>query len=391
MNRRVFTVFRKEVKDNIRDQRSLMSSFLLPVFYPILLALIMGMTSKKVKSSKGKVVKLAVVGAEHAPAVVRHLQQLKIKVIPVKNGLRALVKKGTYKVGIKIPKDFAKTFRSAKPAKITMVVDKSRRWGKTSSLRVHRALAGYAQKIGALRLVARGIHPQVVRPIAIQTIDTATQRDYAAMLFSALPIFLMIIIFIGGLYVAIDTTAGEFERGSLEPLLVNPLTRFEFLLGKYLAVVLFATSGLLLSMFGFGLVPLLISTEALGFQIQLSPLVLAQIFLLCIPLACLASAVQMLLATFSKSFKEAQAKLSIMMMVPIVPGLMLMFLTLKPKLWAMMVPTLGEQLLINELLRGNPIPPLFFVVVYASTVFYTALSLFLANRMYQGERLFLRQ
>lgn len=391
MNKRVFTVFRKEVKDNVRDKRSLMSSFLLPVFYPLLLGLIMGVTTKKLKSSKGKVVKLPVVGVQNAPAVVRFLEQHKVKVLPMKKGLRALVKKGKYKVALKIPKDFAKTFRSAKPAKVTMIVDKSRRWGREATKRVHRVLMAYGQKIGALRLVARGVHPQVVRPIAVQMTDIATKRDYMAMLFSALPIFLMIIIFIGGLYVAIDTTAGEFERGSLEPLLVNPLTRFEFLLGKYLAVVMFSLAGLLLSMFGFGLIPLLVSTEAMGFQIQLAPIVLAKIFLLCLPLACLASAVQMLLATFSKSFKEAQAKLSLMMILPVVPGMMLVFVSLKPKLWTLVIPTLGEQLLINELVRGNPIPFTSFLVVYAATALYTTVTILLANRMYQGERLFLRK
>ena len=391
MSSKFWIVMRKEVIDNVRDRRSLRSSLLLPILYPMLLGFTFFFAGKKIKDSTKKPVNLVVAGAKYAPVLVNYLQQHNVKLTKRESGLRKLVTKGTFKVGLRIPENFVKQFRDVKPAKLYIVVDSSRRWGKRHSKRLYRLLSAYGRKVGSLRLVARGISPEVVYPFALQKVDVATPEGFSAMMLSALPMLLLVVIFMGGLYIAIDTTAGEFERGSLEPLLINPLKRWELLLGKYLATVVFSCLGLVVAIVGFGLLPVFISTEQMGFQIHLSSSVLLKIFMLCLPLTMFASALQMLLATLSKSFKEAQSKLSMFVLVPMIPGLVLMFTPLKPQLWPSFIPTLGEQILINSMIRGDAINIGFFALSMSCTALYAGLLFVFATRLYSGERLFLRQ
>jgi sodium transport system permease protein len=388
---KIFVVFRKEVIDNLRDQRSLLSLLLLPILYPALIGGSLHMTSKKVGGGSDKPIKLVVSGAQYAPQLIDYLKSRKVEITKQETGLRKLVKKGKANIAMRIPSDFAKRFRSAKPVKLELVLDMSRRWGKRHTRRVHQLLAAYGSHIGSLRLLVRGIHPTVVHPFAIQRVDVATQQGYSAMLLSSLPMLLILVVFMGGLYITVDSTAGEFERGSLEPLFINPIRRDHLLFGKYMASFLFSAIGLLRTCIGFGLVPSFISTKQLGFQLHLSPILMAQIFVYCIPLAFTATASQILLATHSKSFKEAQSKVSLFMLLPMIPGMFLIFTPVKPAMWAMLIPTLGEQILINAMIRGDVIHFSYFMVSAIATTMYAALFFFLASRLYTSERLFLRR
>lgn len=201
----------------------------------------------------------------------------------------------------------------------------------------------------------------------------------------------MIAIFLGGYYIVVDSTAGELERKSLEPLFINPASRWEFLLGKFMAASAFSATGLVVALLGFWAIPQLLSTEGLGIRIQLDALVLVRIFLLVIPLTALATAVGMIVSTLSRGFKEAQTMLSLLMMVPIIPGLVLTLAPFKIQTWMMAVPILSEQLLINRLIRGEALSGV-QVVICVSVTFLTAMvSLLIATRLYSGERVFIKR
>jgi sodium transport system permease protein len=269
-----------------------------------------------------------------------------------------------------------------------MVVDESRNTARHGIKKIRRLLRGYANKIGKLRLLVRGVDPAISEPLAIETVDVSTPESLAAMLLGMLPFFIVMAIFMGGYYIVVDATAGELERGSLEPLFINPVSRWEFLVGKFLAAFTFSGIGLGVAMVGFWLIPRFVSTEALGIRIDLNAFVLLRIFLLVLPLTALATAIGMIVSTLSKGFKEAQTMLSFLMIMPVVPGLLLTLAPFKTKAWMMLVPILSEQILINELIRGDTVKVPFVAICVVATTVAACVGLFVATRLYSGERVF---
>jgi len=208
------------------------------------------------------------------------------------------------------------------------------------------------------------------------------------VLLAVLPYFIVLSIFLGSFYIAIDTTAGELERRSLEPLFINPVERWKLLCGKFLATLGFAVVGLAIAMIGFWLLPKLISTDSLGIPIRLQASVLGQIFLLMLPLTALASAAQMIVATFAKSFKEAQTYLSFFMVVLVIPGTVLSIMPLQAKAWMMLIPAFSEQLLIGKMIRGDAVSALLVTICMITTFVSACAGLWIAARLYSGERVF---
>jgi sodium transport system permease protein len=190
------------------------------------------------------------------------------------------------------------------------------------------------------------------------------------------------------MYVVIDTTAGERERGSLEPLLINPVARWEFVIGKLAASWPFAILTLLINLLAFAVAfnafPL---EDYIGIQLSIDLVALGWIFIIALPMILLASALQMIIATFTRSFKEAQTYVAFLPLIPALPGIGLAFLPVKATLWTMMIPTFGQQLLINQLMRDEPVSLINAVVSALVTIFLSLGLIFIAIRLYQRERL----
>jgi sodium transport system permease protein len=191
----------------------------------------------------------------------------------------------------------------------------------------------------------------------------------------------------GGLSVATDATAGERERQSLEPLLLLPVPRAVLVLGKLSAVLAFSALSLLETTVGFGLVPLALPLEALGFQIRLDPLVLGQVLLLMAPLLLLVAAFMLAVATRARTFKAAQSLLSVLMLIPAAPGIVLALVPVKLHAWMLLVPAFGEQLLVTRLIRGEAIGAQAMATAMASTTCWAALAIWLAVRFFADEKL----
>jgi sodium transport system permease protein len=202
-----------------------------------------------------------------------------------------------------------------------------------------------------------------------------------------MPFLITLNIFAGGTFVIIDATAGERERGSLEPLLINPVKRWEFVIGKMLASLPFAlvSLGLVLFIFwlGFSIIPV---EEYIGFPMVLDGRSLLGIYLLCLPEILLAAALQMIVATFTRSFKEAQTYLGFMPMLIGLPSIFLSFTPVKSQLINMLVPTYGQSLLFNQILRGEPVLAEHWLVVSGVTLLLTLILTVAAMRLYQREQ-----
>ena len=251
--------------------------------------------------------------------------------------------------------------------------------------RTQRLLAAYSQQVGALRLLARGVDPAATSALVVENVDVATPQSQAALLLNILPYFMIFSVFIGGSGISIDATAGERERGSLEPLVINPVSRWELVLGKMGVSLLFTLAAVVETLLGFALMLPYLPLQSLGFNISLDPAALAGIFLLTLPMMVLAISLQFIIGTFTRSYREAQNYLSLLPLAPALPGLFLAFAPIKPELWTMLIPTFGQQILINQLMRGEAISPLNVAVVSGVTLALGLAILYAATRLFARE------
>ncbi|HMN58955.1 MAG TPA: ABC transporter permease [Anaerolinea sp.] len=386
--KRVWIIFRKEVLDNLRDRRTINSSILSAFITPaLLLGLIVVLGKTLNVNPEEKPLRLPVSGAEYAPGLVGFLKENNVEILPAPADPAAAVRDGSQDVVLIISPDYPEAFRKGEPAPIQVILDSSRQTATASVQRVRGLLNAYSSMLGALRLRARGVDPGLLSAVSIGVRDLATPQSQALIFLNMMPFLITLNIFAGGMYVIIDATAGERERGSLEPLLINPAKRWEFVAGKMLASLPFAlvSLGLVLFIFwaGFTVVPV---EDYIGFPMVLDGNALLSVYLLCLPEILLAAALQMLVATFTRSFKEAQTYLSFLPMLIALPSMFLSFTSVKSQLINMLVPTYGQSLLFNQILRGEPILTQHWVVASAVTLALSAVLVVVAMRLYQREQ-----
>src|SRR5262249_16594926 len=178
-----------------------------------------------------------VAGAAIAPKLVSFLQRQGAIVETAPPDFEAQVRDGKLELAISIPEDNGKEFEAGRSAPVQFYEDSSRTKSRPSVLRARRLLEIYTRRMSALRMIARGVSPALVAPLEVADLDLATTEKTAANLLGMMPLFLLMTVFMGGLHLAIDSTAGERERGSLEALLVNPVRRSSVAAGKWLAVL----------------------------------------------------------------------------------------------------------------------------------------------------------
>jgi len=382
---RIWTVFAKEVMDNLRDRRTLSASLFYPLLGPVLIALIFAVLGRTVVQQSEQPLSLAVAGAENAPGLIQFLKQNDVEIRPAPADPEAEVWAGNYDVILLIPAGYGEDLRADRPATVQLVSDRSRQSASVAVSRARSLLEAYSRQIGSLRLLARGINPAVVEALVIERIDVSTPQSQAAGLLNITPYFIIFSIFIGGMYLAIDTTSGERERGSLEPLLINPVARWELVLGKLGAALVFIVIAVVETLIGFAVV-LNFLQSSFGARLELHLLTLVCVFLIALPIMPLAAALEVAIATFTRSVKEAQNYISFLTIIPALPGMFLALVPVKTELWAMLVPTFGQQLLINQVLRGELVRPLNVIVSAVVTLLAGLVFVSVAAKLYEREQ-----
>jgi len=241
-------VFRKEVIENVRDRRTMLSAFLfVPLFGPIMFALMTAFIVDRVVGEADERLRLPVIGAEYAPNLLAFATENGAEVVKLQIGTeeaRELVRKGDENFVIVIPSNVGAQLRNGEPTQIELINDSSNNKAQRHVGRATAFLNGYATKIGRLRLLARGIDPGVIEPFDVRGYDVATPSGRAVALLGMLTYFLLFSLLMGGLYLAIDVTAGERERGSLESLLCLPVGRGSLVFGKIAATAAFMIAAL---------------------------------------------------------------------------------------------------------------------------------------------------
>ena len=386
--KKILVIFQKEMLDNLRDYRSWITGVFWALFGPLLLGGMIMLLGSSVRERVEESLVLPVAGAEHAPNLIAFLQQQDIVIEPAPADPEAGVIAGDINVALIIPPEYNEEFSSGSTARVQLIFDSTRQSASPDIARARNAIENYSYYIGVLRLSLRGVSPEVMRVIQIENVNTATPQSQALIFLSMLPYFIIFAIFNGASPVITDATAGERERGSLEPLLINPLPRGWIAIGKMLSAMPFALVNLMITLAGFAAIFRILPVEELiGVQIGFDPGALLAVFLICLPIVFLACAIQTLIASFTKTTKEAGTYLPFIGLIPSLPGLALAFLPVKPDLWTMLIPTFGQQILINQFLRYEPVSMQNIVISALLTLLLTLVITFIAVKLYEGERI----
>ena len=387
-SRAFLTVFLKEVKENLRDRRTLISAFLTgPLLGPIVFVMLLNFTLNRELDKAEKPLPVPVIGAEYAPNLMGALKAGGvIPGAPIADPERA-VRNQDADVVLRIASDYGNAWRKGEPVQVELIYDSSQRDANTAVERVSQLVEGYARQQGAMRLVARGLSPTTASPLLVARRDQATPQSRAVLMFAMLPYFFVITIFMGGMYLAIDLTAGERERQSLEPLFANPVPRWKILSGKLAAICAFSTVSLLITLLAFAVVGRFIPAEKLGMELDLGLHFAAYVLLLMLPVVLLLAALQSMVAAFAKSYREAQTYLSLLMLVPIIPSLVLAIMPIKAQAWMYAMPLLGQSLGIMQLLRGDGVTPQQLDLCLAGSLAAGVIAVLLTIQLYRSERL----
>jgi sodium transport system permease protein len=382
------TVFLKEVKENLRDRRTIMSALILgPLLGPVIFIMIMNVVLTRELNKADQPIKVPVIGAQYAPNLIDALKQQGLVPQPPIADPEDAVRNRDADVVVRIPKDFGQAWRKGQTSQVELIYDSSQSDTGSSVGRVKGMLESYSRRQGTMRLVARGLSPAMMAPVTIDERDQSTPQSRAGLMFGMLPYFFVLTVFMGGMYLAIDLTAGERERQSLEPLFANPVPRWTILLGKLAAICMFSLVSLLICVFAFGFCGKLIPIERLGMRMDLGVSFASHVLLMMLPLVMLLACLQTLVSAFAKSYREAQTYQSILMMVPIFPSILLSVTPVKVADWMYYVPLLGQQVGILQLLRGETVTAAQTASCVVTGLVVALLAMVVTAWVYRSERL----
>lgn len=386
-----FTVFLKEVLDNFRDRRTLGSALLMgPIFGPVLFAFVINLSIERSLESAETTLELPVIGQEHAPNLVSFLRSRNIDAVDGPADTAAAmeaVKLGTHDVVLVIPASFGEQLGEMVPARIELISDQANSDADRDARRARNALLAYQQVLAGTRVVARGINPRALQPLNIDEVDVSTPSGRSAMLLGMMSYFFVFAALMGGMYLAIDTTAGERERGSLEPLLSLPVTRDQLIYGKIAATCLFMTLSLMLSLTAFYVSLKFMPLEQLGMTPNFGPAVVLTALAIFLPFILVGAALMTLVASFTKSYREAQTWLSVVLIAPTMPILIVSILTLRPRTEFMFIPSLSQHLLLVDMVKNEPINGLHVAISVVSTLVIGIILTWACARLYRREGL----
>ena len=384
-----WVVLRKELTDAFRDRRMVAVSLLLmPLAVPLILAGLGTLGAERQLRQLEDTLELPVAGAEHAPNLLAWLATHDVRVLPPPADPDAAVRRQQHEVVLRIDPAFAEDWRAGRPARVELIFDSSRPLQSGATIARMRGLLGaYDREVGTLRLVARGLHPAVTQPLAVADRDVATPDARFDLAQQMLPYLLLLLAFVGGMQLAVDATAGERERQSLEPLLATPASREAILSGKILATAAFTLLSVLITLVMYRVVFALLPSQRMDLSLAVPLDALARLLVIILPTVLLGATVLTALAAFARSHREAQGYLPLLIFMPMLPTMYLMVSPVKTQLWMLAVPFLGQNQLILRILRNERITAVEWAASLGAGLLLAALVWWIAARLYHREQL----
>jgi len=346
------TVYLKELRDSLRDRRTAIMVLVASILTgPVTLVLVAHFVSGL--EEKAAVLEVRIRGQENAPALVNFLKRNDVRIDRAPPDYEAKIREGRLDAVIVVPDDFQEHWIAGDGAKLEIVYDDSRADSGPATRQAERLLDAFNRETGMLRLIARGVSPDLADPVKVDRVNTATPRQKGAFLLFLIPMFALLSPLLGGMTLAIDSTAGERERGSLEPLLANPVPVREIVAGKWLAAWTFASGVGLLTLAGFATAATLYAQRKLAALMTFGMPELAGFFAMVVPFAAMTAALQMLICTYGRSYREAQTYVSYLATAVSFVPVIVLFSGLKDARWQLAVPVLGQQAVLSRIVRGD--------------------------------------
>ena len=383
------TVLRKELRESLRDRRTLLNSLLVgPILAPLFFILVLKLALARAVSEQDEATPVTVVNAAAAPNLVQQLRESGLEVTLREGGesdIRSWITDENQLVVLRVPESFGPRFIAGEPAPLQLFADGADSKAGKRSARVAGAIAAYSATIASLRLQARGVSPKVMQPVVVDDVDVSTPSARATLFLGILSYVILLATLMGGLYLAIDATAGERERGSLESLLTVPVRRESLIYGKIAAATSMMLIALAIVVTSIAIALRAVPLETFGMSANFGPGVACSVFLAVAPITLVAAALLTVVASFTRTYKEAQSWLGLVLLVPTVPIALASVLEIGPRAPLMLVPSLSQHLLIQGLIRGEPLPASWAVIAAASCLALGAGLAWLAGRLYRRE------
>lgn len=390
--RRAFgVVYRKELLDSLRDRRALISMIVVPlVVMPLLVLGIGGLSFTLMERARVEVVEVMVLGGEHAPNLVKQMDRLEtVQLTEVSDDFRQRIADKNLQAALQVPEDFEARLARGEPSSVTIYTYEGESRSTATARRLEKFLKEFRSEIVAERLRAEGLSEDILEPFEVSRENVAPpERVTGALLGGLLPYILIMLCITGAIYPAMDLTAGEKERGTMETLLSSPVSRTTLVLGKFLVVLTFSALTALLAVTALGgtfwiAMSQLQATGAI-IELAISPMAIVGFFILLLPVAALFSALLLVLSLFARTFREAQTYVSPLMIVAILPaGIALMpGVELTPSL--VLVPVLNISLIGRDILSGIYDWGYIAAILVSSTC-YAGAALWMAVRLFHKE------
>ena len=393
----IVSIFKKELIDVLRDRRTLMFMVVIPILItPLLVIGSIKFQEYQNKKSEEKILKIAYIN-ESEDSLTKELlsDQKGVKIIEgvQLDSIESYIKSDSLQGGLYLGKGFLKKIKTNSSGDVKIYYKSSDLMSK-SKKRIQAALDIYKEKIIAERLKQLNVDGQILEPINITNIDMATAKETLGKAVGGfIPYVLVMFIFLGAMYPAIDLGAGEKERGSLETLLSSPATKFEITMGKLLVVSLTGIVSGLVSVLGIS--SSLFFIDKIPVQIQetilelINPFMIFSIIILMIPIAIFFASMLLSISFYARSFKEAQSLMGPLNMVIIVP----LFLSLGPGMEmdhaTALMPLINVGLLTKEILAGS-VELIYFIETLFSLLFCAAIGIWFSVFWFKKENTIFR-
>ena len=381
---RIAAVARKETVDIFRDRRAMLVTLITAIAAgPVLMLLVLNLVARQ--ADKVRELSLPVVGREHAPALVAFLERQQVTLTPAPPDFEDRVRSGDLDIVLEIDPEFAADVARGKSATVRLAFDRSRDRARASIAEVESLLRAYNREWGRGRLLLRGIASEVANPLNVESRDLATPQSSGALVLFLIAFYGLFAAVMGGMAAALDTTAGERERASLEPLLTTPVAPLELATGKWLAVVVLNATAVGLTLTGFYLVLRFAPLPAVGIPFLFGLAELGRFVVTLVPLILLMPAILLYVGSRSRSFKEAQSNLSVLLFAVSLIPIVQMFLQRKEPAWLTWIPISGQYALLSRALRGEALPALELLQSYLVPGLLTLVALVAVARLFSRE------
>ncbi|MGB9435146.1 MAG: ABC transporter permease [Candidatus Acidiferrum sp.] len=395
----ISVVYRKELTEWLRDRRTLISTVLVPLLaFPLLMVGITALATVMIGNAEKEIPKVMILGGEDSPQLLDRLHKLdKLAIVPYADNWKDQISNKEIRAAIEIPKGFQAALAEGTAPTVDIYYYEGEIKSSFGADHLQDAIKDYREDVVKERLTANNLPASVLSPFEIKRQNVAPlEKVGGASIGGFIGYAVILLCLTGAMYPAIDLTAGEKERGTIETILSSPISRVDLVLGKFLLVFSASLVSAILSVTSMGTSfallghsHLMTSSGGQSLNLSLGPLSVAAVFFMALPLAVLFSAVLMTIALFAKTYKEAQSYLTPLTFLVVIPAIASIMpgVELTPKL--ALIPVLNTSLVCKEIISGtyhwNSI-----LLIFASTCVYAAAAIFLAVKMFQREDVLFR-